>query len=139
MSHWACSGSPRLSFLGINSGSIIIQPLRMDASRSIACIVFDSLKEGRRWCELRMLERGGYISDLERQKKFVLIPKQRDEHGRLLERECAYYADFYYIDTDTGQRIVEDTKKYRRGTGYSVYVIKRKLLLEKHGLRIKEI
>lgn len=98
-------------------------------------IVFDSLKEGRRWCELRMLERGGYIYDLERQKKFVLIPKQKDEHGRLLERECSYRADFYYVDTDTGQRVVEDTKGYRTET----YKLKKKLLLYVHGLRIKEI
>lgn len=98
-------------------------------------IVFDSLKEGRRWCELRMLERGGYISNLERQKKFVLIPKQKDEHGRLLERECSYRADFVYVDTDTGKTVVEDTKGYRT----EAYKLKKKLLLYVHGLRIKEI
>lgn len=97
--------------------------------------VFDSLKEARRYGELSMLERAGYISDLELQKKFVLIPKQKDEHGRLLERECSYYADFYYIDTDTGKEVIEDTKGFRTDT----YKIKKKLMLYVHGIIIKEV
>ena len=98
-------------------------------------IVFDSLKEARRWCELRMLEKAGYIADLERQKKYVLIPAQRDEFGKVLERECSYRADFVYVDTDTGKTVVEDTKGYRT----EAYKLKKKLLLYTHGLRIKEI
>lgn len=97
--------------------------------------VFDSLKEGRRYSELMMLDKAGYITDLECQKKFVLIPRQTDEHGKVIERECTYRADFYYIDTDTGKEVVEDVKGMRT----EVYKIKKKLLLHVHGLRIKEI
>ena len=39
-------------------------------------ITFDSKKEANRWCELRLMERAGVITGLERQVKFVLIPSQ---------------------------------------------------------------
>lgn len=97
--------------------------------------VFDSLKEARRYGELSMLQKAGYITDLELQKKFVLIPKQTDKYGKLAERECSYRADFVYTDTETGETIVEDTKGFRTET----YKIKKKLLLYVHGIRIREI
>ena len=53
---------------------------------------------------------------------------------RVLEQECAYFADFVYKDKD-GEIIVEDTKGLRT----TDYIIKRKLLLYKYGLRITEI
>lgn len=89
--------------------------------------VFDSKKEFIRWCELRILERSGSISDLKRQVKYELIPKQ------VGERACTYVADFVYIDSD-GNKVVEDTK----GVRTDAYRIKRKLMLWKHGIRIKE-
>ena len=99
--------------------------------------VFDSVKEYQRWGELRILERAGRISDLRRQVKYVLLPAQRDKAGRLLERECAYIADFVYqMD---GKEVVEDVKGYTKGTAYTVFTIKRKLMLEKHGIRVIEI
>ena len=104
---------------------------------------FDSQKEARRWTQLKLLERAGEISYLKRQVKFVLIPAQREPDrvgkrggrikGKLLEREVAYIADFVYIEN--GEMIVEDTKGFRT----KEYVIKRKLLLWVHGLRIKEV
>lgn len=39
---------------------------------------FDSIKEARRYAELKMLENAGEISGLECQVKFVLIPTQRE-------------------------------------------------------------
>ena len=106
-------------------------------------IQFDSQKEARRYSQLKLLERTGEISDLRRQVKFVLIPAQREPdrvgkrggriQGKLLEREVAYIADFVYIEN--GEMIVEDAKGFRT----KEYVIKRKLLLWVHGLRIKEV
>ena len=106
--------------------------------------VFDSKKEYRRFCELSLLEKLGKISDLRRQVKFVLIPAQREPDqigkrggkikGKLIERECSYIADFVYIDTD-GSMIVEDTK----GVRTKDYIIKRKLMLYVHGLKILEV
>ena len=89
--------------------------------------VFDSKAEFVRWCELRLLERAGKISDLQRQVKYELIPKQKGE------RSCTYLADFVYKDSD-GNTVVEDTK----GVRTDAYRIKRKLMLWVHGIRIKE-
>lgn len=93
---------------------------------------FDSKKEFRRWLELCQMEKAGLITDLQRQKKFVLIPSQKDESGRTIERECAYKADFVYLRD--GEMIVEDTKGYKTPE----YIIKRKLMLYLHGIRITE-
>ncbi len=103
---------------------------------------FDSSKEYRRFCELKLLQRGKRISDLQRQVKFVLIPAQREpdeigprggvKQGKLIEQECSYVADFVY--TENGKTVVEDTKGFRTAD----YIIKRKLMLHVHGIRIKE-
>ena len=93
-----------------------------------------SQKEANRWCELKLLERAGKIFDLQRQVKFTLIPAQH-EGKKLLERECAYIADFVYKDAESGKLIVEDTK----GVKTKDYIIKRKLMLWKEGIRIKEV
>lgn len=97
--------------------------------------VFDSQKEFYRWCDLKLLERAGKISELERQVKYVLIPAQRDETGKLIEREVSYIADFKYLQD--GKQIVEDVKGYKRGAAYQLFTIKRKLMLIK-GIRVKE-
>ena len=88
--------------------------------------VFDSRKEYNRWGVLRLLERGGKISDLKRQVSFELIPKQNGE------RACSYIADFTYWKD--GQYVVEDCKGYRT----EGYKIKRKLMLWVHGIKIHE-
>lgn len=110
--------------------------------------VFDSYKEFNRYFELKMLERDGKITDLKRQVKFILIPAQYEElnevytkgpkkglkkQGRLLERECAYYADFTYKVND--ELVVEDTK----GVRTTDYIIKRKMMLYFYKIRIKEV
>lgn len=95
--------------------------------------VFDSKKEFIRWCELRIMERSGVISDLKRQVKYVLIPAQRDNIGKIVEKECSYYADFEYVDLK-GIKVVEDCKGYKT----DAYKIKKKLMLWVHGIRIKE-
>lgn len=111
-------------------------------------IIFDSKKEGRRYQELKMLQKAGEISDLQRQVKYILIPAQREPDtegprggiikGKLLERECSYIADFVYKDTK-GNTVVEDVKGYRGGGAYEIFKIKRKLMLYVHGIKINEI
>jgi hypothetical protein len=95
-------------------------------------IKFDSKKEAARYNELRLLERAGAIQNLKTQVKFVLIPSQKI-NGKTVERECAYKADFVY--TQNGKTVVEDTKGYRTKD----YIIKRKLMLYVHGIKINEI
>ena len=96
-------------------------------------ITFDSKKEANRYCELKILEKDGEISHLERQVKFELIPAQKRE-GKVVERACNYMADFVYRNKD-GELIVEDTKGFRTPD----YIIKRKLMLWVHNIRIREI
>lgn len=90
-------------------------------------IEHDSQREANRWCELKLLERAGQIQDLQRQVKFELIPKQQGE------RAVNYIADFTY--TENGKKVVEDTK----GMKTKDYIIKRKLMLYIHHIRIKEV
>lgn len=94
---------------------------------------FDSMKEARHYVELKYLLRAGLISNLRLQVPFELIPSQRDEKGRVIERPVTYKADFVY--EQAGQTVVEDTKGFKT----KEYVIKRKLMLERHGIRVKEI
>lgn len=110
-------------------------------------VTFDSKKEYLRWCELCLLQKAGQITDLKRQVKYVLIPAQYEEYQRtsaktgkplqngirLVEKECSYYADFTY--KQDGQTVVEDTK----GVRTDAYIIKRKLMLHVHGIKIHEI
>lgn len=110
--------------------------------------VFDSKKEANRYQELLLLEKAGAIRNLRMQVKYILIPPQRETNGvykagknkgqpkpgKVLERECAYIADFVYYDS-TGNVIVEDTKGFRTAE----YKIKRKLMLYIHGIQIKEV
>jgi hypothetical protein len=128
-------------------------------------IKFDSRRECQRWGELRLLERAGRISNLERQVKFELIPAQYEAYerysppnweavegwaesgtppqtGKRLKdgRKCvelatSYVADFVYIQD--GQRVVEDVKS--KATKTPEYIIKRKLMLWLKGIKIREI
>jgi hypothetical protein len=96
---------------------------------------FDSKKEAERFAQLRYMQMGKLISGLECQVKFELIPNQKDENGKVIERAVYYIADFVYTDLKTGEQIVEDTKGFRT----KEYVIKRKLMLERYGIRIREV
>lgn len=95
-------------------------------------LTFDSQKEAQRYAELKLLERAGKICGLKRQVKYELIPAQKI-HGRTVERACSYIADFVY--EENGQTVVEDVKGFRTKD----YLIKRKLMLERHGIKIREV
>ena len=96
---------------------------------------FDSVKEFSRWQELKLMERAGEIYELQRQVPFVLIPAQRDENGKLIEREVKYIADFTYRERCGNRLVVEDTK----GLKTREYILKRKMMLYRHGIRIQEV
>ena len=103
----------------------------------------DSKKEAERCNDLHLMQAHGLISGLEIQKKYQLIPQQREPDtttatgktvkGKVIEREVNYIADFVYVEN--GATVVEDTK----GMRLPEYVLKRKLMLFKYGIRIKEI
>lgn len=98
------------------------------------CNGYDSHREYDRAQQLKLMLRAGLISDLREQVSFELIPAHRFEDGAL-ERSCRYIADFVYTDNATGLTVVEDTK----GVRTKEYIIKRKLMLYRHGIRIKEV
>lgn len=95
-------------------------------------IEFDSIKECQRYCELKLMQRAGVISDLQMQVPFELIPSQRID-GKVVERAVNYIADFVY--QQNGLKVVEDTKGMRTKD----YIIKRKLMLYIHNIRIVEV
>lgn len=108
-------------------------------------MTFDSQKEYKRWCELRLLEKAGEITNLQRQVPFEVIPPytevierygkkgQRLKDGmRSIEKACYYKADFTYYEN--GELVVEDAKGFRT----EGYIMKRKLMLQKFGIKIKE-
>lgn len=112
-------------------------------------IKFDSKKEANRYVELKALERKGTISDLCLQVPFELIPAQYVEEKtftksgkekickKLVERKMEYVADFVYCKD--GVTVVEDVKGFRNSTAYSIFVIKRKLMLWLKGIRVVEV
>ena len=96
-------------------------------------VTYDSMKEADRHSILKMLERAGKISRLERQVKFELIPAQKDPvTGKVIEYACSYIADFCYWEN--GKYVVEDVKGYKTPE----YKLKKKMMLYFHGIRIKE-
>ena len=120
-------------------------------------IEFQSRKEGARYKELKLLQLAGEISDLELQKKYELIPAHYElvETGEVykigakkgqpkmkqicVEQSVCYIADFVY--QQNGQTVVEDVKGFRDTSSatYAKFVLKRKMMLYFHGIKIKEI
>ena len=113
-------------------------------SRKVAVdgIAFDSVKEARRYKQLKLLQLAGEISDLRMQVPFELVPAQYErsksvysrgakkgqpKRGRCIEKAVTYFADFVY--SENGRRIVEDAKGMRTKD----YVIKRKLFRWRYG------
>ena len=93
---------------------------------------YDSKKEAQRHQELLLLQRAGKISDLKTQVRFELIPSQRID-GKVVERSVTYIADFVY--EQDGKTVVEDTKGFKTKD----YILKRKMMLYFHGIKIKEV
>jgi hypothetical protein len=110
---------------------------------------FDSKREYYRYRDLKFLEECGAISNLRRQVTYELIPVQRELStkvykkgrkkgqpipGKVIEKAVTYIADFAYKDTSTGKEVVEDAK----GVRTKDYIIKRKLMLYIHGIKLRE-
>lgn len=108
------------------------QPVTVDNIR------FDSLREANRYKELTLLQKAGKIENLRLQVPYELIPAQYaevDGKKKCIERAVKYIADFVYYDKEAGQWVVEDSK----GMKSKDYIIKRKLMLHVHGIRVHEV
>lgn len=104
------------------------------AKRTIAHgISFDSKAEADRYCELRLLERSGEITNLELQPKYPLVVEGVD---------CGFYlGDFQYFsrgtNTKRGEHVVEDVKS--KATKTRLYQLKKKLVFALYKVQIAEV
>lgn len=89
-------------------------------------IIFASKKEANRYCELKLLERAGEISNLKLQPEYLIIVNGQEV--------CKYKADFSYRDEKTVTQVVEDTKGFKT----PVYRLKKKLMKACYGIEIFE-
>lgn len=91
---------------------------------------YHSKKEAKRASDLRLMQEAGQIRNLREQVQFEIIPKQDGE------RSAHYIADFQYeeFSGDGWREVTEDCKGYRTAD----YVLKRKLMLHVHGIKIRE-
>lgn len=97
-------------------------------------ITFDSKKELTRYQSLLIREKTGEITGLQRQIKYLLIPKQKGK--KRVERSLEYVADFVYLEN--GELVVEDVKSdYTKKL--PLYIAKRKMMLYFHNIEILEI
>jgi hypothetical protein len=99
---------------------------------------FDSQKEAARFAELQLCVKAGVVRNLERQVRFELIPAQPGE------RPAFYTADFRYEELQAGPvpggdwvREVEDCKSEATRKN-EAYILRRKLMLYRYGIRIRE-
>ena len=103
---------------------------------------FDSKKEFNRWLVLKDMEKKGEIFNLQKQVKFELIPKQDGERAVNYVADFVYYKKSYICTEQLPPiesiMIVEDVKSEITRKNPE-YIIKRKLMLFIHGIKIKEI
>lgn len=97
-------------------------------------ITFDSKKEAARWADLLLLEKGGIIENLERQRTFELAPSVKFDRAKRATPALRYTADFTYLEWIGGKkvRIVEDAK----GVLTPAFKIKRHLMKSTFGIDI---
>lgn len=95
---------------------------------------FPSIHECERYKVLKAMEQAGEITNLRLQVPIYVLPPQRGEDGKVIERGVKYVADFVYNDKD-GKCVVEDAK----GAKTADYIIKRKLVLKVYKIKIREV
>lgn len=88
-------------------------------------ITFHSAGEARRYCDLRLMQRVGEISDLSLQPEFVLQEPFTDSSG-VKHRAIKYRADFKYLEDD--KWVIEDFK----GHITVEFNLKKKLFLKRY-------
>ena len=101
-------------------------------------IRFDSKKEARRYEQLMLLLQAGKIRELKLQRDYTLQEAYTDVNGTRW-RAIRFRADFSYEEQDehgAWVEIVEDVKS--KATKTRVYAIKKKLMQDIHGVRVRE-
>lgn len=83
---------------------------------------FDSQAEYRRYCELKLMQQAGEISNLRVHTRWELLAAFRRKDG-VWQRAITYEDDSDYVETATGKFVVEDVK----GARTQVFRLKEKL------------
>lgn len=100
-------------------------------------VTFASKAEGRRYRDLRLMEQGGVIRDLELQPRFPIEvngePVKLRSAGYPGGRRVSYVGDFAYTDVRTGRRRVEDVK----GMDTPLSQLKRALVETIYGVEVE--
>nr|WP_151960922.1 DUF1064 domain-containing protein [Acinetobacter bereziniae] len=107
-------------------------------NKTIECdgLKFDSVKEARRYRELKILERAGEIKELQTQYAFVLAESVRFSNEPRKKPAVKYVADFVYRVGD--KLIVEDVKS--AATRKEKYFrLKKHLMMSVHGIEVQEV
>jgi len=92
-----------------------------------------SKKERRRYPELLLLEKAGKISQLEKQKRFILQNKFR-YRGEAI-RAITYTCDYYYFDHEKNRFIIEDVKGFKTAAYKKSKKMVLKMLLDEGDVR----
>lgn len=94
-------------------------------------IRFSSQREARRYCELKLLEKFGKITDLVLQPRFPIVVNE--------QKVCTYVADYAYREVLQpnvhGPVIIEDAK----GVRTDIYKLKKRLMKAVHSIDIIEV
>lgn len=131
VSHWETPTSERRKFAMSTVVAWEPKPMAINKYGNVHSNGYASKREEARAWELKRLQEAGKISDLEEQVRYELIPKQDGEAA------VHYVADFQYRDVN-GELVCEDVKSPATRKIPS-YIIKRKLMLHRWGIRIKEV
>lgn len=117
----------KMSAIEFNEQTTQSQPKKSKFNAKVVWIDgirFDSTWEGKRYSQLKLLERTGEISDLQMQ-----VPYPMEINNVVI---CKYLADFVYVKEDI--TIIEDAK----GFITPEYRIKKKLMKAIHNIEILE-
>lgn len=97
---------------------------------------FDSVKEYKRYIELKARSQRNEIQELKHQVKFELAPKVKIEGEKRAKPALRYFADFTYIEN--GVLVVEDVKSVVTRKLAS-YRNKKHLMKTVHKIDVREI
>lgn len=103
------------------------KPVVVDGER------FDSMHEAKRWQELKLLERAGKISLLERQVPYELAPSVKLAGEARARPAIRLVIDFRYFSAEEARIVIEDAKGYET----DVSRIKRHLMKSVHGIDVR--
>lgn len=92
--------------------------------------VFDSKKEARRAFELEAMRRAGEVVKIDYQPRYDIIVNGKN---------IGYYKADFRVTYSDGRIEIEDVKGLKKGSAYSVFRIKKKLVEALYDVKIVEI